>query len=801
MYSPIGRSNSPERLSFDSIALLVPGQSDHGDLPPPHTPPRRPRHQNNLGRLARPLGLLCAVGVVLFIGSYVISSLFSIPAASPLPSAPPPASGDEKQVDDAPCTSRECVVVASAMLNAMNATADPCHDFYEYTCGGWISGNPLPDDHPTLTRFTRLTQDNYRVLRRILESPYASDPALAPEDAPSNVENFRKIQDLYQSCLNVTQIEVLGALPLLRVLEPLTAHFPLAGKYSNSTDLERLMASAAVLHDIGVAALFESAVTQHDKHPQQNVISLAQGGLSLPSRDYYHDESFVSTLQQSVEGVLAKLAPLLRENSSDSHVRAQNVIAFELNLSNISQIESELSDPVATYNPFTIATLTQAFPPLPWDHYFSLRFPDPPFGENTAGPAAEIIVSTPKYLAELGALVARTPSQALQDYLLWRIVATFGNQLPVEFKRLLDPLEVKAGKQAASEKPRWQTCIAVVDSGLGDLLGRWFVVNAFAGDSKKIASTIVDFIKKAFSNRLATIPWLDDSTRKHAAEKIKTLATKIGYQDKIMQPRSLADKYQAVGIDRSIYLANYVNMVKFEIRKNLLDILIPVDRERWMMTPPMVNAYYSPALNEIVFPAGILQPPFFSDSFPSYVAYGAMGMVAGHELSHAFDSQGRHFDASGMLQDWWSNATTTEFEARAQCFKNTYEKWGEVGPDGVFHHIDGTLTMGENLADNSGLARAREAWIEARSQPGARPDVMLPGFGNMTRQQLLYVASAQIWCASASPEAAIRRILTNAHSPSRYRVWGMISNSPTFGEDFGCPVGTPMNPSEKCSLW
>ncbi|KAJ3168821.1 Endothelin-converting enzyme 1 [Geranomyces variabilis] len=801
MYSPVGRSNSPERLSFDSIALLVPGQSDHEDLHPPLAPPRRPRHANILGRLARPLAFIGAIGIILFIGSYVISGLFSIPTAPPPPSPAPPASGE--QVDDAPCTTRECVLVASAILNSMNATADPCHDFYEYACGGWISGNPLPDDQPTLTRFTRLMQDNYRVLRRVLESPYAADPALEPEDAASNVENFRKIQDFYQSCLNVTQIEALETLPLLQVLETLTAHFPLAGdnSNSNSTDLKRLMASAASLHDIGVAALFESAVGQNDKHPQQNVIGLAQSGLSLPSRDYYQNDLFVSTLQQSVEGVLLKLAPLLRDNSTDSHVRAQNVVAFELKLSNISQAESELSDPVATYNPYTIAALSQAFPPLPWEHYFDLRFPDPPFPPATAGPDTEIIVSTPKYFKQLGALVAGTPPQALQDYFLWQLVAAFGNQLPAEFKRLLDPLGVISGRQAASEKPRWQTCVGVVDSGLGDLLGRWFVVNAFAGDSKKIASTIVDFIKQAFSSRLATIPWLDDATRKHAAEKIKTLVTKIGYNDKIMQPKTLADEYQTVVIDRSTYLVNYVNVLKFGIRNNLRDFLKPVDRQEWIMTPPTVNAYYGAAMNEMAFPAGILQPPFFSASFPSYVAYGAMGMVAGHELSHAFDSQGRHFDASGKLQEWWSNATTTEFEARAQCFKKTYEKWGEVGPDGVFHHIDGTLTMGENLADNGGLARAREAWIEARSQPGARPDVMLPGFGTMTRHQLLYVASAQIWCTSASPEAAMRRILTNAHSPSRYRVWGMMSNSPTFGEDFGCPVGTPMNPSEKCSLW
>ncbi|TPX60631.1 hypothetical protein SpCBS45565_g07448 [Spizellomyces sp. 'palustris'] len=699
-----------------------------------------------------------------------------------------------------PCNTHDCVITAGRILQNMNFSVDPCEDFYEFSCGGWIQEHPIPDDKSQVGTFDTLVEKNLRILKDAFESPYAPDSTLPPEEEKVNHQNFDKVQHLYLSCINETQIEGEGKEPIVAALKKVVKDFPLG--IDNKLDAHKTILAVAAAHDANAGALFGMAVGQDDKDPDHNMILLEQSGLSLPSKEYYDDAQFIRTLTDAIAKSFSVILPDVNpDNTTDWERLAKGVVNVESELAKISLPSSELTDPSKLYNAYTIPTLKAKSPFIPWDSYLLARFPPGQFSD-VINDSTKLIVTVPTFFGNLSSTLSNTSPQDMQNYILWHYIYNYADHSAKSLKDLLNELKEKTGQKAKLEPPRWRTCLGRTDAFLGEVAGRWFVARVFGGDSKKAASSTVEYIKQAFLERLPRIDWLDKITLERAIEKVNSLIKKIGYADIIMQPKALAEKYQDAAVYPDKYFENILSLTKWHIHENLKDIMKPVDRAKWQMTPATVNAYYNPTMNEIVFPAGILQPPFYSIKDPQYLNYGAIGMVVGHELTHAFDNMGRQYDSHGRLVDWWTNATQREFSKRAGCFIEQYSQYTVLDPDGKPQPIDGTLTLGENLADNGGVTRALEAWrMDMEAPGGAQRNPMLPGFDGFSKEQIFYISFAQVWCGNTRPELALRRLRTDPHSPNKYRVIGALVNSMEFAQVYSCPVGSAMNPEKKCLIW
>ncbi|KAJ3011034.1 Endothelin-converting enzyme 1 [Thoreauomyces humboldtii] len=725
----------------------------------------------------------------------------SVPSEDKLPDLPgegkgPAQPGNDKAVAT-PCNTRECVMVASALLAKMNQTVDPCDNFFEYACGGWKAANPIPASLPSLTSFTKLGEENLLVLKKALEGPYVGKPSLSTVNDKFNRENFGKVQNLYHSCMNETQIRVNGVGALLPLLQDLYKTFPFANLEVTPPPLDggRLAKGFSLLAARSIPLFASMGVGPDLEHPDTNVINISQEGLSMPSKEYYKDPVAVQILAGVIEEVLAVLLELI-ESPQDIQRRAKKVAEFETALANISLSSANRTNPRAGYNPMTVAGLQELSPFFSWSDYLEMSFP-----AGSIKPTTTVIIESPTYMTELSSLLSTQRPEVLEDYFVWQAGRAYANQLPFEFRALISPLAKLAGAETGVEPPRWRTCVGITDALLGEMLGRWFVEVAFGGDSKGDATKIVHAIKEAFLTRLPTIGWLDDATRAQAMKKIDALVTKIGYDDIVMDPARLAAKFSDLVIDPTNYLQNAMNVAVWNNKDNLADFGKPVDRGAWRMTPATVNAYYVPSSNEIVFPSGILQPPFFSSAWPQYLQLGAIGLIVGHELTHGFDSKGRQFDGTGKLVDWWTAPVAKKFEERAQCFRDYFARYSITTPDGTKIPVDGELTLGENIADSGGLACAHEAWTTARKKGGAGANQVLPGFGDLTPDHIFFIGYSQMWCSHYTPSVELLKIRTDPHSPSSVRIRGTLGNSPAFSETFHCPQGSPMNPVEKCALW
>jgi predicted metalloendopeptidase len=510
--------------------------------------------------------------------------------------------------------------------------------------------------------------------------------------------------------------------------------------------------------------------------------------LGLPERGYYlrEDEASLELLGQYREHV-ARMLDLLAgrgeteeagEPSAESRAAAEQVVALETRLAEASRSAAQMRDIVALYNPKTTEELQAMASQVPWSTYWDATGFQPP---------SDVIVAVPEFFETLSAVVAETDPEVLRAYLRWHLIhdqADFLSSPVVEedfrfFGRTL------SGQQKLPA--RWKRCVDATDQALGEDLGQLYVEHYFPGDSKEIAEGMIQGIEEAFVESLPQLAWMDETTRQRAQEKAAAIQEKIGYPDEWRD-------YSGLAVSSEDFLANVQAARVFEYERVLSRAGKPVDRGEWFMSPPTVNAYYNALLNEIVFPAGILQPDAFHRDFPMAMNFGGIGAVMGHELTHGFDDSGRRFDAQGRLREWWQPEVSERFEERAQCVQDLYDGY-EVEPGLT---LDGKLTLGENIADLGGVKeahRAYRAWREAQAQ---EPEPLIEG---LTDEQLFFVAYGQVWCAVASPEYLRLQARTNPHSTPRYRVVGPISNLPAFGEAFDCPVGSPMRPEKVCEVW
>jgi len=665
------------------------------------------------------------------------ASVSALAAAAP-PAATSPASGID--------------------LSSIDAKVQPCDDFYRYVCTGWKASHPTPPDQSSWGRFDELQEHNYEVLRGILEKDAAPDPKRDPIQ--------RQIGDFYAACMDESAIEAKGTAPLKPELDRIDA----------LTDRAALPGLVAHLHPIGANVLFSFSSLQDFKDATQVLAAADQGGLGLPDRDYYLKDDPKSAEQRKlyVEHVRRMLA-LSGEPADRAAADAGAVMAFETGLAKASLDLVSRRNPQKVYNRMTVKDLQALTPGFSWDAY--LR-------GISAPPVTALNVTVPDYFRAMDALVAKTDLATLRAYLRWQLVHGSASLLPKAFVNESFGFYNKTLAGAKELRPRWKRCVSATNGALGEALGREYVATNFGPAAKARTKAMVAAIEAALKQDIETLPWMTPVTKKAAEGKLKAIANKIGYPDRWRD-------YSSIEVGRGDYLGDAYRADAFEFRRQLGKVGKPVDRGEWAITPPTVNAYYNPLMNDINFPAGILQPPFYSQTADDAVNFGAIGAVIGHELTHGFDDSGRQFAANGNLQDWWTPADAKEFEARASCIADQYS--GYTAVDDV--KVNGRLTLGENTADNGGV---RIGGIALANTLAGKPGAKVDGY---TPEQRFYIGWAQIWCENVTPEMDRLLALTNPHSPGRYRVNGVVSNSPEFQKAWSCKPGAPMAPETRCRVW
>ncbi len=672
-----------------------------------------------------------------------------IPAAcKTTPVTPPPSAATASSVDE---------VLSEQVHAVMDEAADPCTDFYRYACGQWLDDNPLPGDQTRFGRFHELREANKVAMREILEAT-AADPQAEPAQA--------QLGRFYTSCMDESAVAEAGT----GSLEPILASIDKARKP------KAMMRVLAQLHRVGAKPLFDVDVDADFDDPSVKIARLGQGGLGMPDRDYYLDTSpDAEALRQAYVEHVALMLETVGEK--DAAGMAAKVLAFETQLAQASMPRAELRDPQKRRNKVTRDGLAAVTPKLPWDGYFEAAGrPD----------LSHVNVAPTSYFEAMSAAALAAKWPVRRAYLKWHLVHALAQHMPPAQAQAHYEFFDKRLRGQAEPTPRWRMCVEATDRALGETLGRQFVEQRFSGDSKKVAGEMIAGIEEAFAQALPQLPWMDEPTRERALEKMHAIVNKVGYPDSWRDYGAMA-----VGGD---HLANVVAGRGFEWEFRAQQIGQPVDDGEWHMTPPTVNAYYNASGNEMVFPAGILQPPFFDAQNPMAMNFGGIGMVMGHELTHGFDDNGRKFDGEGRLTEWWGADAVQRFGEQAACVEQLYSSY-EIQP-GV--HLNGKLTLGENIADLGGIRQAHGAYRAWAEQHDGDAAALVEG---LTNEQLLFISFGQIWCTHATPETERVLARTDSHSHARYRVNGPLSNYPAFWELFSCEEGTPMHPPQVCEVW
>jgi putative endopeptidase len=650
---------------------------------------------------------------------------------------------------DAPASS------SGLQLDALDRNADPCTDFYQYACGGWVEKNPVPADRSSWGRFDELQERNNDTLRRILEA------AVSGREADS-----RKIGDYYASCMDEPAINGKGAAPLEPLLKKIAA-------LRNANDLAPLVAE---LHTIGVGAFFGFGAEADFKDASLEMAIADQGGMGLPDRDYYFREDPKSAdLRKQYVDHLGKMTALAGATSGDAAAAAQTVMKLETALAKGALDAVSRRDPNKIYHKMTPAELQALTPQFEWPKYFAGIGAPPIYALN---------VTEPDFFKALGQVLASTPIDEIKAYLRWQLAHASAPLLPTAFVEENFRFYGTVLTGAKELRPRWKRCVQYTDGDLGEALGQAFVKETFGPQAKADTLKMVHELESALEQDITSLTWMTETTKKEAMVKLKAISDKIGYPDRWRD-------YSALSIVRGDALGNSQRSNTFEFHRQLGKIGKPVDKSEWGMTPPTVNAYYNPLQNNINFPAGILQAPYYSAKADAAVNFGGAGAVIGHELTHGFDDQGRQFDARGNLKDWWTPADGKAFEERAQCFVDEYASFTAV--DEV--KLNGKLTLGENTADNGGLRIALMAYL---TRTGAAPAKTLDTF---TPDQRVFLAWGQVWCENTRPERARMLAQTNPHSPGRYRVNGVLANMPEFQKAFSCKADAQMVRQTQCRVW
>ena len=647
-------------------------------------------------------------------------------------------------------------------LANIDQNTQACTDFYQYATGGWLRRNPIPAAFPTWGVDSALEDQNREILRTILEAASQNKNA-------ARGSSEQKVGDFYASCMNEDKIEADGISPLAAEL----------ARLDKIKDQRTLQEAIAHLHAIGINALFLVGSTQDAKNSAEVIAEIWQGGLGLPEGEYYFKTDDKSKeIREAYIKHVAKMFESMGDDTAKAAGEAQTILNFEMKLAEAWMPRVERRDPQKVYNRRTLAQLKTLAPNFDWDAYLK--------GVGVSQ-RTDTNVGQPKFFERVNQQISGVPLTDWRTYLRWRLIN--GTAATLSKKFVDEDFDFKGRVLTGTTEllPRWKRCVAAADNEMGEALGEVYVKQAFPPEAKRRALEMVANLVAALRSDLTTLSWMSDPTRRQAIIKLEAFIRKIGYPDKWRD-------YSALAIDRGPYASNVIRADSFETRRNLRKIGQPVDKTEWGMTPPTVNAYYNPAINEIVFPAGIMQPPFFSIAYDDAINYGAMGAVIGHEMTHGFDDQGRQYDAKGNLANWWTDADMAKFKERAECIVKQFDGF-EVEP-GLFQN--GQLVQGESIADLGGLVVAYAAF--QKSMEGKPRPANIDGF---TPEQRFFLGYAFSWATNVRPEYARLMVATNPHPLPKFRVNGPLANFPAFAQAFQCKTGDTMvrEDKDRCQIW
>jgi len=646
-------------------------------------------------------------------------------------------------------------------IDNIDKTIDPCVDFYQYACGNWVKNSEVPADRPAWQSFSQLNEDNLAIERRILEKAATGGAARNPID--------QKIGDLYGSCVDEKAADAKGLAPIQPELDRIAA----------VKDKGALLEEIGRLHMVGGTSLF-SFYSNSDLHNADQVIAyIDQGGLSLPDRDYYiKDDADKVEMRKHLAEYVTETFTLAGQTPQQAGASAETVLLVETLLAADSMDRTKRRDPKNRDHKMTRDEAVALAPDFSLNRYFAA----------TGAPSFTALnVTNPDFFKQVDGVIAALPLDSLKIYVTWHVMNDAAPWLSQPFVDANFKMRQALTGQKQNQD-RWKRCVTLVDNELGEALGQRYVEATFGPESKQRMLKMVDLLEKSLDADIQSLAWMSDDTKKQAKVKLQAIRNKIGYPD-------VYRDYSSVTIKPDDLLGNIERAHEFESKRQVARIDKPLDRKEWGMTPPTVNAYYNGSYNEIVFPAGILQPPFFDKTMDDAINFGGIGLVIGHELTHGFDDQGRKYDPQGNLRDWWTEQDGKEFEKRVSCVADEYSNF--VAVDNM--KLNGRLTLGENTADNGGarIALAALERLIAEDKTGKEGQ----SIGGFTPEQRFFLGFGRVWCEKQRPEYLRMQVSTNPHSPGKYRVDGVVENMPEFQKAWGCKAGQPMVAENACHVW